>query len=78
MESSALIIAEMLITLGVCLGFGFWQLWDLRRERIKDVARTAAKETAAKEAAAKEEAARAASAGEGARPAVRLSSDAAS
>ena len=67
MESSALIIAEMLITLGVCLGFGFWQLWDLRRERIKDAAKAAAKE-----------AAQAASAGEGARPAVRLSSDAAS
>ena len=43
MESSALIIAEMLITLGVCLGFGFWQLWDLRRERIKDAAKTAAR-----------------------------------
>lgn len=68
MESSALIIAEMLITLGVCLGFGFWQLWDLRRERIKDAAKAAAKEAAAQ----------AASAGEGARPAVRLSSDAAS
>ncbi|MFN3673076.1 MAG: hypothetical protein ACK4VM_14320 [Bosea sp. (in: a-proteobacteria)] len=57
----------MLITLGVCLGFGFWQLWDLRRERIKDAAKAAAKE-----------AAQAASAGEGARSAVRLSSDAAS
>lgn len=44
MSSTAIIIAEMLITLGVCLGFGFWQLWDLRREKIKDAAKAAAKE----------------------------------
>jgi hypothetical protein len=43
MASSTLIIAEMLITLGLCLGFGFWQLWDLRREKAKDAAKLAAK-----------------------------------
>ncbi len=42
MQSSTLIIAEMLLTLGLCLGFGFWQLWDLRREKAKDAAKAAA------------------------------------
>jgi hypothetical protein len=46
MASSTLIIAEMLITLGLCLGFGFWQLWDLRREKAKDAAKDAAKAAA--------------------------------
>ena len=41
MASSTLIIAEMLLTLGLCLGFGFWQLWDLRREKAKDAAKAA-------------------------------------
>ena len=41
MASSTLIIAEMLLTLGLCLGFGFWQLWDLRREKVKDAAKAA-------------------------------------
>lgn len=54
MASSTLIIAEMLITLGLCLGFGFWQLWDLRREKAKDAAKAAA-ENRAGEAAEREE-----------------------
>ncbi len=41
MSSSALIIAEMVLTLGLCLGFGFYQLWDLRREKAKDAAKAA-------------------------------------
>lgn len=41
MSSSAIIIAEMLITLGLCLGFGFYQLWDLKREKAKAAARKA-------------------------------------
>lgn len=47
MSSSALIIAEMVLTLGLCLGFGFYQLWDLRREKAKDAAKAAAKAAAA-------------------------------
>ncbi len=43
MSSTAMFIAEITLTLGVALGFGFWQLWDLRRERIKDAAKAAAK-----------------------------------
>jgi hypothetical protein len=43
MTSTALFIAEITLTLGVALGFGFWQLWDLRREKIKDAAKAAAK-----------------------------------
>lgn len=43
MGSSTLIIAEMVLTLGLCLGFGFYQLWDLRREKAKDAAKAAAK-----------------------------------
>lgn len=50
MGSSTLIIAEMVLTLGLCLGFGFYQLWDLRREKAKDAAKAA--ETAAAKTAA--------------------------
>lgn len=46
MSSSALIIAEMVLTLGLCLGFGFHQLWDLRREKAKDAAKAAAESAA--------------------------------
>jgi hypothetical protein len=42
MSSTAMFLAEILLTLGVALGFGFWQLWDLRREKIKDAAKAAA------------------------------------
>lgn len=47
MASSTLIIAEMLLTLGLCLGFGFWQLWDLRREKMKDAAKAAERQAMA-------------------------------
>ncbi len=47
MSSSAMIIAEMLITLGVCLGFGFYQLWDLRRIKAKRAADEAARRSEA-------------------------------
>lgn len=50
MGSSTLIIAEMVLTLGLCLGFGFYQLWDLRREKAKDAAKAAAKAATASEA----------------------------
>lgn len=43
MSSSTLIIAEMVLTLGLCLGFGFHQLWDLRREKAKDAVKAAEK-----------------------------------
>lgn len=36
MTSGQLMIAELLLVLGVTLGFGFHQLWSLKRERIKD------------------------------------------
>ena len=47
MASSTLIITEMLLTLGLCLGFGFWQLWDLRREKVKDAAKAAERQAMA-------------------------------
>lgn len=50
MGSSTLIIAEMVLTLGLCLGFGFYQLWDLRREKAKDAAKAAEKAATASEA----------------------------
>ena len=53
MSSSALIIAEMVLTLGLCLGFGFYQLWDLRREKAKDAAKAAEAARASAEPAAK-------------------------
>jgi len=57
MSSSAVIIIEMLITLGVCLGFGVHQLWDLRREKAKDAAKAeaAARDEDAATSAAKAE-----------------------
>jgi hypothetical protein len=44
MSSTFMVMAEMLITLGVCLGFGFHQLWDLRRLKAKAAAEKAAGE----------------------------------
>lgn len=43
MTSTGMFIAEITLTLGVALGFGFWQLWDLKRERVKDAAKAAAR-----------------------------------
>ncbi len=42
MSSTAMFIAEITLTLGVALGFGFWQLWDLRRLKAKAAAEKAA------------------------------------
>ena len=33
MSSSVIIGLEMALTLGVVLGFGFWELYKLRRDR---------------------------------------------
>ncbi len=44
MSSTFMVMAEMLITLGVCLGFGFHQLWDLRRLKAKAAAEKVAAE----------------------------------
>lgn len=33
MDSGALIAIELLLVLGLALGWGFWELWSLRRER---------------------------------------------
>lgn len=57
MSSSALIIAEMVLTLGLCLGFGFYQLWDLRREKAKDAAKATEAARAGAEPAVKTSAA---------------------
>jgi hypothetical protein len=44
MSSTAMFIAEITLTLGVALGFGFHQLWDLRRLKAKAAAEKAAAE----------------------------------
>ncbi len=31
----AIIFTEMLLVLGLVLGFGFWELWKLKRDRKK-------------------------------------------
>jgi hypothetical protein len=31
----AIIFSEMLLVLGLVLGFGFWELWKLRRDKRK-------------------------------------------
>ena len=36
MTSGQLMAAELLLVLGVTLGFGFQQLWSLKREKKKD------------------------------------------
>lgn len=33
MDSGALIAVELLLVLGLALGWGFWELWSLRRDR---------------------------------------------
>lgn len=35
MSPDSLIFAEMLLVLGLVLGFGFWELWKLRRDKRK-------------------------------------------
>lgn len=48
MSSTFMVMAEMLITLGVCLGFGFHQLWQLRKLKAKAAAEKAASEPEAR------------------------------
>lgn len=33
MDGRTLVILEMTLTAGLCLGFGFYQLWSLRRDK---------------------------------------------
>jgi hypothetical protein len=35
MSSGLLILSEMILELGLILGFGFWELWKLRRDKNK-------------------------------------------
>lgn len=35
MSGSSLALIEMLLVLGGVLGFGFWELWKLRRDKRK-------------------------------------------
>jgi flagellar biogenesis protein FliO len=35
MSSGFLIMSEMILALGLVLGFGFWELWKLRRDKNK-------------------------------------------
>ncbi len=35
MNGSALGLIEMVLVLGLVLGFGFWELWKLKRDRRK-------------------------------------------
>lgn len=39
MTSNQLVAAELLLVLGLTLGFGFQQIWSLRREKKKDGAK---------------------------------------
>ena len=35
MSNNALALTEMLLVLGGVVGFGFWELWKLRRDKRK-------------------------------------------
>jgi hypothetical protein len=35
LDGKTLVIIEMIMTAGVCLGFGFYQLWSLKRDKKK-------------------------------------------
>ncbi len=35
MSSDLLILSEMILALGLILGFGFWELWKLKRDKNK-------------------------------------------
>jgi hypothetical protein len=35
MSSGTLIFIEMTLALGLVLGFGFWELWKLKRDKRK-------------------------------------------
>ena len=42
-EQNTLIGIEMVLSAVICLGFGFWQLWSLRREKRRDAEKAARK-----------------------------------
>ncbi len=44
MSSTAMFLTEITLTLGVSLGFGFWQLWDLKKIKARTAATKAAAE----------------------------------
>lgn len=44
MSGTAMVIAEITLTLLVCVGFGLQQLWSLRRMKKRDEAAERAKE----------------------------------
>jgi hypothetical protein len=48
MSSSLLITLEMAGVLGVVLAFGFWELWSLRRDKVRGKARDKAEEATEK------------------------------
>jgi hypothetical protein len=50
MDGKTLVILEMSLTALLCLGFGFQQLWSLRRENRRAAEEKARKETEAKSA----------------------------
>jgi ABC-type nickel/cobalt efflux system permease component RcnA len=35
MDGETLILTEMVLTAALCLGFGFYQLWSLKRDKRK-------------------------------------------
>jgi hypothetical protein len=35
LSPDAIIFSEMLLVLGLVLGFGFWELWKLKRDKKK-------------------------------------------
>ena len=35
MSGSSLVLIEMVLVLGGVLGFGFWELWKLKRDKRK-------------------------------------------
>ena len=41
MEGKSLIVFEVIVSAVVPLGFGFWQLWSLRREKRRDAEKAA-------------------------------------
>jgi hypothetical protein len=51
MDGKTLVILEMTLTAGLCLGFGFYQLWSLKRDKKRALLE---EEKKAKEAGATE------------------------
>ncbi len=40
MSGSTLALAEMLLVLGGVLGFGFWELWKLKRDKMNSASQS--------------------------------------